>query len=78
MKICEIKMGSQGHYHDTADGNTILTIIIQAAHHFKLFYPSADQRKPLGVKESNTQWFWCETISMHQRFLYFKLQYRQE
>ena len=31
-----------------------------------------------GVIKNNTQWFWCQTISMHQRFLYFKLQYRQE
>ena len=25
-----------------------------------------------GVIKNNTQWFWCQTISMHQRFLYFK------
>ncbi len=25
-----------------------------------------------GVIKNSTQWFWCQTISMHQRFLYFK------
>ena len=25
----------------------------------------------LGVIKNNTQWFWCQTISIHQSFLYF-------
>ena len=29
-----------------------------------------------GVIKNNTQWFWCQTISMYQRFLYFKQRVR--
>ena len=29
-----------------------------------------------GVIKNNTQWFWCQTISIHQSFLYFSNAFR--